>query len=125
MPKLSDTVKGVTQRQAASLRGWYRKPAPGFYGVKDGFDAAAKGAHVKVSSDKIAEARMRGYLRVLQKYALLEKFDEPIEALAKRFAQSNFGYGEDPKPQAKGRFQGYAGDPMMSPPSPGATQRSV
>lgn len=110
MSDLPTPVKGDETRLQKRQRGWHRTEHPGFYDVKGRFEDAAKDAHVK-----IAEAKMRGYLRVLQKYALLEKFDEPIEALAKRFAQSNFGYGEDPKPAPKGKYQGYAGDPRMGP----------
>jgi len=34
--------------------------------------------------------------KVFAKYALLDEHGEPIEAIAKMFAQSNFGYGDDP-----------------------------
>lgn len=34
--------------------------------------------------------------RIFAKYALLDQQGEPIEAVAKIFSQSNFGYGDDP-----------------------------
>jgi hypothetical protein len=80
-------------------RGFFFDREPGFHDLKGGFRDAA--------SEKRAESRDRVLRRVLAKFALLDEQGEPIEAVAKMFGQSNFGYGDEP---AKG---GLSGDPTF------------
>ena len=78
-------------------RGFYFDREPGFHDLRGGFDAAAKlGGGQKTAKDA-------ALLKVFQKFALLDAQGEPIEAVAKVFAQSNFGYGDDP---TKGKLTG-------------------
>ena len=48
--------------------------------------------------------------KVAAKYALLDESGEPIEALAKLFAESNFGYGDEPVQPSR------SGDPIWGSP---------
>lgn len=103
MPDLKQGARGVTTRLKKRQRGFHYEPEPGFYGVNKSFDEASK--------QKVASAQLRGIRRVLAKYALLDESGEPIESLAKLFAQSNFGYGDDPIAPKR------VGDPLFGAPT--------
>lgn len=90
---------GIERRRKMKQRGFFFNREPGFHDLKGGFRDAA--------SEKRAESRDRVLRRVLAKFALLDEQGEPIEAVAKMFGQSNFGYGDEP---AKG---GLSGDPTF------------
>lgn len=109
MPDVSAVTSGLATRLKKKRRGFHFDRSPGFYGVKDGFETAAKGAGNVAKTASLKEARERGMRAVALKLALLDQFDEPIEALAKRFAQSNFGYGRDPN---KPKDRDVAADPL-------------
>lgn len=114
---------GVQLRRKKPVRGFYFDKDPGFHGLRAGFDAAAqqkrafttyglrphettmhkntnwRGAQTASPLSKRASADI--LRKVLQKYALLDDQGEPIEAVAKMFAQSNFGYGDDPQTEER------------------------
>ena len=92
-------IRGIERRRKMKQRGFFFDREPGFHGLREGFESAA--------NEKRAESRERAIRRVLAKYALLDDQGEPIEAVAKLFGQSNFGYGDEP---AKG---GLSGDPTF------------
>jgi len=102
MPNLQDVARGITTRLKKRQRGFHFEREPGFYGVTKGFGDAAK---LKVAS----EARARAIRKVAEKYALLDESGEPVEALAKLFAESNFGYGDEPVAAKR------TGDPIWGP----------
>lgn len=111
MPDIKDIARGVTTRLKKRQRGFHFDKEPGFYGVTKSFGDAAK---QKLAS----EARSRAIRKVAAKYALLDESGEPIEALAKLFAQSNFGYGDEPvAPKRTG--DSLWGAPMGMPNEPG------
>jgi len=86
-------MKQVETRLSKNIRGFFNKKDPSFYGVNAAFKNVANDTkNMKLANENV----VLGYLKTLKKYALLEQFDEPIEALAKRLAESNFGYGGDP-----------------------------
>lgn len=111
MPDVSAVTSGLATRLKKKRRGFHFDRSPGFYGVKDGFEAAARKAGDVAKTASLKEARERGMRAMALKLALLDQFDEPIEALAKRFAQSNFGYGRDPNAP---KDRDVAADPLWS-----------
>lgn len=102
MPDLKDIARGVSTRLKRRQRGFHFEREPGFYGVTKSFGDAAK---QKLAS----EVRDRVLRKVAAKYALLDEAGEPIEALAKLFAESNFGYGDEPVAPKR------SGDPLWGP----------
>lgn len=116
MPVVSAVTNGLATRLKRKQRGFHFDRAPGFYGVKDGFDAAARNAGNMAKSASLHEARLRGMRAAAAKLALLDQFDEPIEALAKRLAQSNFGY-DGPVSNKDPKYQGFAGDDKWGKPT--------
>ena len=88
MPNTKTIASGITTRLKKRQRGFHFDKEPGFFAVNKSFgDAAAKTAN---------EVHQRALKTVAEKYALLDESGEPVEALAKLFAQSNFGYGDEP-----------------------------
>lgn len=111
MPGPNNIARGVSTRLKKRVRGFYTDLEPGFYGVKKGFGDAAK--------QKVASlGRARALRKIAAKYALLDESGEPIEALAKLFAESNFGYGDEPV-TAKRTGDPLWGAPMGLPNEPG------
>jgi hypothetical protein len=83
---VSERVRQREQRPQAPVQGFRKLVNPPVYGVNRAFKDVMKTSSVKNAA----------LMRVLAKYALLDEHGEPIEAVAKLFAQSNFGYGDDP-----------------------------
>ena len=83
---MNEGVRSAEQRTQKARKGFFERVNPPVYDVK--------GAFKKVM--KTGSAMDSAIRKVFAKYALLDEHGEPIEAIAKLFAQSNFGYGDDP-----------------------------
>lgn len=83
---MNEQPRNREQRPQAAIQGFRKLVSPPVYGVNRAFKSVMK-------TSSVMNTAMR---RVLAKYALLDNQGEPIEAVAKLFAQSNFGYGDDP-----------------------------
>jgi hypothetical protein len=89
-------TQGAVTRLKKRQRGFHFETEPGFFDVKGTFDRAAP-------SKTAADNALRGYVRVLRKYALLNEQQDPIDFLSRFFASKNFGYGRDKSPDNRSR----------------------
>ena len=90
---MNEGVRRQEQRPQAAVQGFRTLVSPPVYGVNRAFRKVMK----------TGSAMSPVVRKVFAKFALLDQHGEPIEAIAKVLAQSNFGYGDDP---TKGKLTG-------------------
>lgn len=71
-PRVVASATGLALRRKLPQRGFYRDPSPGIYGLREGFDAAARASHAK-EAGAVAAARLFGGT------------DAPVEAMTQLF----------------------------------------
>lgn len=76
-PRVVASASGLALRRKLPQRGFYRDPSPGIYGLREGFDAAARASHAKEAAAQTA-ARLFGVAAA------------PVDAMTQLFRRKPF-----------------------------------